>query len=133
MDLEPDKSNKKINFDLSFNLGHLFVIFSLFLSAAGLYAHDESRVSVLETRVSALTDANLSPRVAANEAKIITVYTHLDNIKDALLEIRTELAFAHQDTIAVVKQSASKNAEKTKEIETQVDKNAKAIKNRVFP
>lgn len=124
---KPEK--KKIAFNLDFNLGHLFVIFSLFLSAAGLYAHDESRVSILETQVTALDSANLNTRVTTNETKIGALTARLDGIHDVLLEIRNELAQNHQETVKALHTSATK----TEEIQQQANTNTKAIKSRIFP
>lgn len=119
---QPENPRNKISFALDFNLGHLLVIFSLFLSAAGLYAHDEARLSVLESRVGVLDNANLGSRVSASEAKIGALTDRLDGIHDVLLQIRNELAESRKATVTVLNR-----------VQTQQKKNSKAIDERVFP
>lgn len=82
----------KIGFDLSFNLGHLFVVFSLFLSAAGLYAHDESRLAIVETKVHILETSDLPSRVAVIESRQQNILNILKEVHQSLIDIRDQLA-----------------------------------------
>lgn len=117
-----DSAGKKFSFTLDFNLGHLFIIFSLFLSAAGLYAHDESRLSVLENKVSVIDGQNLPPRVASLEATTKSIQSGFNLIHGDLLELRNEL-------------TASRRLSETKiqKVEARTQKNTQEIKDRIFP
>ena len=126
---EPGTPRGKISFGLDFNLGHLFVIFSLFLSAAGLYAHDESRLSVLENKVLVLDSGNLGNRMSVNEAKVGALADRLDGILGVLTEIRNELAESHKATVNVL----SRVETRQQKTEVQQQKTEKAVKNRIFP
>lgn len=133
---EVEESKRKITFSLDVNLGHLFVIFSLFLSAAGLYAHDETRLSIVEEQVSTLNDQNLNPRVTATEVKIVALREGMDDIHNVLIEIRNELAANHQDTVIAVKrvnQQTMQLQHKEDTVDQKVNQTQKAVKNRFFP
>lgn len=100
----PESSSKgrKVSFNLDFNLGHLLVIFSLFLSAAGLYAHDESRLSVIEDKVETLDQANLPSRVTGLESTTQEIKRGLQDIHTDLTELRKDL---NSNTIAALKEA----------------------------
>lgn len=87
------RSRKKpAMFDWSINLGHVFIVLSLFISAAGLYAHDEARMSVIETKVDSLTEQNLPPRVSSLEAQNHDMHDSLYGILQVLEQIHSDLA-----------------------------------------
>lgn len=89
-----DSHHKKTSrtFDWSINLGHVFIVFSLFLSAAGLYAHDAGRMASIETKISYLESQNIPPRVSTLEAQVDNVREGLGDIRSLLVEIRNSLA-----------------------------------------
>ena len=126
MEIElPEESNTRkprMSFDMTFNLGHLFIVISLFLSAAGLYAHDESRLVAVETKVESLDNQNLPTRVSANESAIQALKGDLRDIRGTLHSIFDELVSEHKDTIQVINK-----------VNKKADDNSKAIKDRIFP
>lgn len=84
------RGKKPSIFNWEINFGHVAIVLSLFLSAAGLYAHDEARISVIESRVDDLTSQNLPPRMAAAE-------TQLHDIHDSMKEVTNLLGQIHND------------------------------------
>lgn len=75
---------------LRVSFAQIITIFSLFLSAAGLYAHDEARLGQLEVSVSRIEQSNLSPRVSALE-------TGFDDLKNEMHMINKNLIVIHED------------------------------------
>ncbi len=84
-------SKRRGMFDWTINLGHVFIVLSLFLSAAGLYAHDEARLATLDTKIGYLESQNLPPRVSALEAQTNDLHESLKDIRNILSDIRTSL------------------------------------------
>lgn len=89
-DIESPRKKKGM-FDWTVNLGHVFIVISLLISASGLYAHDEARMAIIETKVDAITEQNLPPRVSALEAQSHDLHESLSGIRDVLVQIRNSL------------------------------------------
>lgn len=84
-------ASPKKGFDWTFNLGHLAIVASLLVSAAGLYAHDEARYAVLDTKVETLWSQNLPPRVSALESQTADLKDWMKRSTDLLAQIRDGL------------------------------------------
>lgn len=87
----PARRSKPRVFDWTINLGHVFIVCSFLLSAAGLYSHMDSRMAVIETKVDAISSQNLPPRVSALEAQTHDLHEGLAGIHDVLLQILNKL------------------------------------------
>lgn len=85
-------------FNWEINLGHVFIVLSLLLGGAGLYANQqrsegsfESRLSNLESRANAADEQNLPPRVSALEAQMPVLIDGMKTLHEDLTGIRNSL------------------------------------------
>jgi hypothetical protein len=86
-------------FSWKFSFGHVLAVISFLSSAAILWGHDEASKAVRDTQIAGLNvrmtnmeNMNMPPRLAALEAQNKDTRDRLNDIRNVLIEIHTDLS-----------------------------------------